>query len=108
MQKDLKGCIGEGQYREKESRRQKLKRQENLDLIREKDREQQNWYQVQKKAGKTTITSPVYKTTSTMTRAICKAEFSLPNSPRKRSQVVQKLKKPVVARAEAQQRLWAG
>ena len=26
-----------------------------------------------------------------MTRAICKAEFSLPNSPRKRSQVVQKL-----------------
>ena len=41
MQKDLKGCIGEGQYKEKESRRQKLKRQENLDLIREKDREQQ-------------------------------------------------------------------
>ena len=58
MQKDkkylakLKGCIGEGQYKEKESRRQKSKRQENLDLIQEKDREQQNWYQEQKRLVK--------------------------------------------------------
>ena len=48
----LKGCIDEGQYKEKESRRQKSKRQENLDLIQEKDREQQNWYQEQKRLVK--------------------------------------------------------
>ena len=48
----LKGCIGEGQYKEKESRRQKSKRQENLDLIQEKDREQQNWYQEKKRLVK--------------------------------------------------------
>ena len=86
----LKGHIGEDEYKEKESRRHKLKRQENLDSIREKDRERQKRYREQKKAGKTTITSPAYKTTSTLTRAIRKAESSLPNSPRKRSQVVQK------------------
>ena len=44
-----------------------------------------------KKAVKTNITSPAYKTTSTLTRAIRKAEESLPNSPRKKSQAVQKL-----------------
>ena len=60
-------------------------------MIREKDRERQTRYQERKKAGKTTITSPAYKTTSTLTRPIRKAESSLPNSPRKRSQVVQKL-----------------
>ena len=35
----LKGSIGEDQYKEKESRHHKLKMQENLDLIQEKDRE---------------------------------------------------------------------
>ena len=44
-----------------------------------------------KKPGKTTITSLTYKTTSTLTRAICKAESSLPNSPRKHSLVIHKL-----------------
>ena len=89
----------------KESRRSKLKRQENLDSIREKDREQQKRYWERKKAGKTTITSPIYKTTITLTRAIRKAELLLPNSPGKHSQVVQKL---FVAWVEVQQRLWAG
>ena len=56
----LKGSIGEDQYKEKESRHHILKRQENLDLIQEKDREWQKWYQEQKKAGKRTITSPAY------------------------------------------------
>ena len=45
----------------------------------------------EKKAVKTNITSPAYKTTSTLTRPIRKAEESLPNSPRKNSQAVQKL-----------------
>ena len=44
-----------------------------------------------KNAGKTTITSSAHKATSTLTRAICKAESSLRDSPRKCSQVVQKL-----------------
>ena len=35
----LKGRTGKDEYKEKESRRRKLKRQENLDSIREKDRE---------------------------------------------------------------------
>ena len=71
----LKGrIIGEDQYEEQGSRRRKLKKQENLDLTQEKDRER-------KKAGKTTITSPAHKTTSTLNRAIRKAESSLPNSP---------------------------
>ena len=48
-------------------------------------------YRERKKAGKTTITSPAHKTTSTLTRAIRKAESSLPNSPWKRSQVFQEL-----------------
>ena len=88
----LKGCIGKDEYKEKELRRCKLKRQENLYSIQEKDREKQKWYQEQKKkAVKTNITSPAYKTTSTLTRAIRKAEESLPNSPRKKSQAVQKL-----------------
>ena len=68
-----------------------MKRQENLDSIQEKDREQQKRYREQKKAGKTTITSPAYKAISTLTRAIRKAESSRPNSQRKHSQVVQKL-----------------
>ena len=87
----LKGHIGKDQYKEKESKRHKLKRQENLDSIQEKDREQQKRYRERKKAAKTTITSPAYKTTSTLTRAIRKAELSQPNSPRKHSQVVQTL-----------------
>ena len=45
----LKGCIGKDEYKEKELRRCKLKRQENLDSIQEKDRERQKWYQEQKK-----------------------------------------------------------
>ena len=70
----LKGRIGGDQYEEQGSRRRKLKKQENLDLTQEKDRER-------KKAGKTTITPPAHKTTSTLNRAIRKAESSLPNSP---------------------------
>ena len=53
--------------------RGKLKRQENLHSIREKNREWQKCYREQKKAGKTINTSPAYKTTSTLTRAIRKA-----------------------------------
>ena len=68
----LKGRIGKDEYKEKEPRRHKLKRQENLDSIREKDRERQKRYQGPKKAGKTTITSPPYKTTSTLTRPYVK------------------------------------
>ena len=41
----LKGRIGKDKYKEKEPRRHKLKRQENLDSIREKDRERQKRYQ---------------------------------------------------------------
>ena len=44
-----------------------------------------------KKPCKTIITSLTYKATSTLTRAICKTESSLPNSPRKHSLVVHKL-----------------
>ena len=40
----LKGCIGKDEYKEKESRLHKLKRQENIDSIQEKGREQQKWY----------------------------------------------------------------
>ena len=39
------GRIGKDEYKEKEPRRHKLKRQENLDSIREKDRERQKRYQ---------------------------------------------------------------
>ena len=38
----LKGCIGKDEYKEKELRRCKLKRQENLYSIQEKDREDKN------------------------------------------------------------------
>ena len=37
----LKGRIGKDEYKEKEPRRHKLKRQENPDSTREKDRERQ-------------------------------------------------------------------
>ena len=48
----LKGRIGGDQYKEQGSRRRKLKKQENLDLTQEKDRERQNGTENEKRLVK--------------------------------------------------------
>ena len=79
---------GEKAVQEKESKRRKAKRLENIELNREKDRLRKQ--KSRQKAGKTT-TSPSYKPLSTLTKAVKKAKSALPNSPRKRATVVKRL-----------------
>ena len=83
----LKGRIGEDQYKEKEY----WKGKKILIWYERKTENDKNGNRERKNAGKTTITYPAYKKTSTLTRAMRKAASTLPNSPRKHSQVVQKL-----------------
>ena len=87
-----KGCIGKDKNtRKKNQDVTNWKGKKILIQFERKTENNKKWYQEWKKVGKTTIPSPAYKTTSTLTRAIYKAESSLPNSCRKLAQVVQKL-----------------
>ena len=62
----------------------------NIEKIRKKERERQQKYLAQKKAGKTS-TSLAYKSKSMLTKAVKKVESMLPKFPRKRSKVVKQL-----------------
>ena len=81
---------GENAIKEKESKRRKEKRLQNIELNREKDRLRKQKSR-QNKAGKTVTNSSSYKSVSTLSKAVKKAKSALSNSPRKRAAVVKKL-----------------
>ena len=81
---------GENAVKEKESRGRKEKRQQNIELNREKDRTRKQRSQLNK-TGKTVTTSPAYKAVSTLSKAVKKAQSALPKSPPKRATIVKKL-----------------
>ena len=89
-QEKQKEKYGENAVKEKESRRRKGKRQQNIELNREKDRIRKQRSRLNK-AGKTVAISPAYKAVSTLSKAIKKAQSALPKSPQKRATVVKKL-----------------
>ena len=69
--------------------RKKQKQEENLTASREKERIRQEKYRTIE-AGKI-AKSPVFKSKTTLIKAVKQASEALPKSPRKRSMVVQKL-----------------
>ena len=75
---------GENAVKEKESRRRKKMRQQNIELNWEKDRIRKQKSRLNK-AGKAVTTSPAHKVVSALSKAVKKALSALPKSPRKRT-----------------------
>ena len=90
-QKQL-GKFGENMVKEKESYRRKEIRLSNIEVAREKDRERKRRSRQNKvESEAATVTSPPYKSASTLGKAVKRAQSALPKSPRKRAKVVKKL-----------------
>ena len=72
------------QLRQKKPKRCKLKRAQNIGRVRAKDKEKQQCYQADKKAGKISSTSsPACKYKGTLNKEVKNTSFALPNLPRK-------------------------
>ena len=83
---------GEEAVKEKESKRRKEKRLANVEAEREKERGRKRKSRQKKAESKSVVvTSPPYKSASTLGKAVKRAESALPKSPRKIATVVKKL-----------------
>ncbi|XP_065651101.1 E3 ubiquitin-protein ligase BRE1A-like [Hydra vulgaris] len=84
--------FGEKVVKEKESKKRKERRLANLEAEPEKERQRKRKSRQKRTESKSVaVTSPPYKSVSTLGKAVKRAESALPKSPRKRAKVVQKL-----------------
>jgi hypothetical protein len=94
----LREKIGERRLKEDDAARKVKSRKTNIEQSREKERERQQRCREKKRAATCRIDTPVaapwspaYKSSSSLGKAIKRAQTGLPQSPRKRQRVVQKL-----------------
>src|SRR6476469_5100572 len=90
----LRAKFDEAVLKKKEAARKKTSRLQDVELSREKERERQQRCRVKKEANQsnlhtpvTTADSPVFKSVSSLGKAVKRAQVNLPKSPRKRQKV---------------------